>query len=742
MKLAQFSYGADLIASTGRYDRLIKLWRRQSFGVDDTRFDYTYLPHPTAVTAIHWRRPQNRQQALNPALYSICGDQKMRIWAAIDTHGVQGLQLWAEIDMQASIQPRQLASSIRSSDRFAFIIDSRDFSSATAAAIQRADDAHSDERHALDHLREVAKSSPELVVVLDRHGHMSAWGLENVGCKTRKPTDIFNIAHVENFFLGFLEPASCVDVRTKLLPLCSEQSDPPFALLAHHFDGRIEWLECRLDELFNPSPQRKRVSKRWHWTGHDGAVKKIVRSISGKAIMSRTNDNDALIWRQGHGGRALGLRLSSSLNCPEHIHRSWLLHEGDFVVNLHHHSISLWDARPSPAAQITSVPFDLEGQLMCLVQLPETDPHPTILHVATVTTKKQGIVWELSLPTRSDKSSRSQSVSPPALEYFCTFSLDAREDFSFMLPVDPAGSAIWTSSSLDTFAKDIAISYSSEGRLRSWTAALDIDAMSVEWLSTSIVETGIDNPSLASASSTRRAALIDASKNGLTIWDMRSGQLEHKAQYSDIDLIGDLDWSTTPDNQALLAVGFPHKVLVLAQMRYDYLSAGLAWAPVREIYLKDITAHPIGDSTWLGSGNLVIGVGNQLFVYDKAVDSSDEMVSDLSVPVHKRGRMDLFELVTFLNGPLPLFHPQFLSQCVLAGKLVTVQKIIRGLQKDLKYFTDGDELDSYVSMTPDDFLADTQVSYLGFHLTLALLIITGKFTCWQAGKDDDICNFD
>ncbi|KAI4207638.1 MAG: hypothetical protein LQ346_000445 [Caloplaca aetnensis] len=625
-------------------------------------------------------------------------------------HGIQGLQMWAEIDMQASIQPRQLDSATQSSDRFAFIIDSQDFRSAAAAAVKRVAEVDPHESHALGHLVEVVKGEPELCVVLDRHGHMSAWGMENVGCKVRKPTDIFNIAHVENLRVEFSESESRADWNTQLLSFSDELTDPPFTLLAHHFDGRIEWLGCRLDALFDPSPSRERIHKRWLWTGHDGPVEKIVRSTSGKTIISRTKSSDALIWRQMYGGRGLGLTLFSSLTCPEHTHRTWLLREGDYVVNLHYHSISLWDARTSPAAHVDTIPFDIEGQLMCLVQLPQDVPDPATLHVAVITTKKQGIVFSISLPEDLDMSLGSQAASTPCVEQFCAFALDVREALSFMLPVDPAGSVIRVSSSLDIFAKDIAISCSAEGRLRSWAATLNVDDRTVKWLPTSTVETCIDGPFSASASSTRKVALVDASRTRLTVWDMRSGQLEHKAQYGDLDLVQDLDWSTTPDNQALLAVGFPHKVLVLAQMRYDYLNTGPAWAPVREIYIKDSTPHPIGDSTWLGSGNFVVGAGNQLFVYDKSVDSSDEILSDLSVPVHKQGRMDLFELVVFLNGSLPVFHPQFLSQCMLTGKTLPVQKIIRGLYEALKFHTDGTEVDSFVSIAPDDFFMDDQAS--------------------------------
>ncbi|KAL9606633.1 MAG: hypothetical protein Q9179_000219 [Wetmoreana sp. 5 TL-2023] len=708
VKLAEFSHDASLIASTGAYDRLIKLWKRQSSGADDTRFDFTYLPHPTAVTALHWRKNHTREHGSDHVLYTICKDQKIRVWAATDPHGVQGLQLWAAIDMQTSIQPRQLDLQSRSGDRFAFIIDSHDFTRVTGSIVQGIANSGSQQHHALEHLAEVAKSSPELCIVVDSHGHMSAWGLENVGCKTRKPTDVFNIAHIENFTLAFPDSESLADSNVQLLSFCRAQEDAQLTLLAHHFDGRIEWLECKFEELFDPAPQQQRVWRKTLWTGHEGSIKKIVRSISGKAVISRTNDNEAVIWRQGgYDTNVLGLSRYSLLDSPKHIFRSWIISEGDFVVNVHDQGVSIWDARSSPARCVDIVPFSLEGHVICLVQLPEQNPDSTTVHLAGITSQGNGIVWSILLPRRSHRSSGSQGSFGPSMEFFCAFQLDIEDHLAFMLPVDPAGAASWTSSSLDTFARDIAISYSPNGRLRTWTAGLDADKSLVRWLVTSTVETGIDNPSLASASSIRKAALVDRAKTGLTIWDMRSGQLEHDVQFHGLETIGDLDWSSTPDNQSLLAIGFPHRVVILAQMRYDYLSVGPAWAPIREINIKDSTPHPIGDSTWLGSGNLLVGAGNQLFVYDKTVDLSDEMISEFTVPVHKQGRLNLFDLVAFLNGPLPLFHPQFLSQCILVGKLVQVQSIIAGLQKALKFFTDGDELDSFVSMSPKDFIVQS-----------------------------------
>ncbi len=709
VKIANFSHDASLIASTGAYDRLIKLWRRQSFGFDDTRFDFTYLPHPTAVTSIHWRRPQEHEQTLDNVLFSICADSKVRIWAATDPHGLQVLQLWAEIDMQESIQPRQIDLKNQSRDRYAFIIDNREFASATQRAVEDGTDRTGKDYHALEHMLEVGRRSSEVCIVLDGDGHMSAWGLENVGCKARKATNLFNITHIENLKLSFSQDASKEESAVRFLNFCSGYHGSAFSLLVHHFDGRIEWLQGRIDELLDPSPRQDRLHLEALWTGHDGPIKKIVRSISGKALISRTNDNEGLVWKQKDDKSGMALIRSSSLSCSDHIHRTWLLGEGDFVILLHHHSITLWDARLPVAYQVASCDFEVEGKPLCLVQLPEPYLASRMIHLATITSSMKGIVWEVRLPPETEHRNHSRLSSNIHMKEFCAFDLGPEDNLAFVLPVDPAGSAVFTSDILDIFAKDIAISYTKSGVLCTWTATLNMDKPSVDWLVTSKVETGVNDPSLASGNSIKKTAVVDASKTGLTIWDVRSGELEHNARYGSLGVIQDMDWSSTPDEQSILAVGFPHKVMILSQMRYDYLNAGPAWATIREVYIRETTPHPIGDSTWLGSGNLVIGAGNQLFTYDKDIAISDDVVRDLVIPAHPRPTWDIFDLVTFLNGPLPVFHPQFLAQCILAGKHNQVQKIIVGLHKALRFFTAGDELDIFLSLPADEFYIEQEV---------------------------------
>lgn len=705
-KFAHFSYDASLIASTGLYDRLLKVWRRLSFGSDDVRFDYTYLPHSAAVTGLHWRRPYDREQNMDNVLYTISAEKKIRIWAPTDSHDLQILQLWAEIDMLESIKPRRFEPARQSNRRYAFIIDSRDFAIATERAVQSSATG-TKENHALQHLIEVANRNPEICVVLDDRGHMSAWGLENVGCKARKTTNIFNVAHIEGFHFHFSQDNIPGEDHVQFYNFCNDHSGSPFTLLAHYFDGRVEWMEGRLDELFDPSPRSKRLMSKALWSGHDRPIKKIVRTASGQALLSRTNDNEGLLWKQSQDVAGTRLMRQSAISSPTHIHRTCVLWEGEAVITLQHQHISFWDTRGAAAVELASSQYQVEGRPLCLIVLPEVDICQDVAHIATISSKMKGIVWEVrkfgdSLTDDGEKNHR--------LKYYCTFDLGLKEDVTFVLPVDPAGSLTTISGFIDVFARDVALSYTNNGVLHTWTAKIHPEKNNVQWLLTSRVETGTYGPSLASGSSTRKAALVDAAKTTLTIWDTRNAQLEYEEEFATYDAIQDLDWTSTPDNQSILAVGFPHRLLLLSQLRYDYLSAGPAWATIRDIRIRDMTPHPIGDSTWLGGGNLVVGAGNQLFVYDKGVEVTDSVVYKLRLPSRQEFSKDLFNIVSRLNGPLPVFHPQFLAQCILSGKTTLVQRIITSLHQALKFFTEGDSLHSFLDIPVHEILHGQEVS--------------------------------
>ncbi|KAL1614331.1 regulator of (H+)-ATPase in vacuolar membrane [Diplodia seriata] len=725
-KFAHFSYDATFIASTSPYDRLVKVWHRLSFGSVEERFDVAYLPHPTTVTGLHWRRPRHREQLIENVLYTICADNKVRVWVGGEHRAPDIFQLWAEVDLQESIKPRALDPASRSARRYAFFIDSADFAVATERAVQQAADSP-EESHALQHLIDVANRTPEVCVVLDEKGNMSAWGLESVDTKVKKSSNIFNIAHVEGLRLHFAKDVPPAEDNVQFHSFCGDAHGSSFTLLMHHFDGRIEWMQGKIDLLFDPSPTKlTRLERDTILTGHTAPIKKAVRTASGRALISRTDKNAGVVWRQEdskHSGPVLARH--STVQVDEHIHRTALLSEGDFIVFLHHESISLWDARTPTAKEVARCSYQLQGKPLCLLLIPEVETDTGCVHLATISSDMKGIGWEVRIPPRLSQAiprlhRRTSSINIEgkiSITEMSKFDLGDDGDLAYVIPVDPAGTRAVISGFLDTFARDVAISYTTSGVIKSWTARVSANRKKIEWLLTSTVNTGVENPTLCSGTSIRKAALVDAEKTGLTIWSTRSAQLEHEERFESHDIIQDIDWSSSPDNQSILAVGFPHRVVIYAQLRYNYLDHGPSWAAIREVRIREFTPHPIGDSVWLGSGNLVIGAGNQLFVQDEHVEVDDGVLPDLRLvehrEAHRKKAVDLFTLVSRLNGPLPVYHPQMLAQCVLLGKLPLVQRILINLFKTLKFYTEGDPFDTLLGLSPEDFFDDQAATMNG-----------------------------
>ncbi|KAG1716000.1 hypothetical protein ID866_1165 [Astraeus odoratus] len=154
----------------------------------------------------------------------------------------------------------------------------------------------------------------------------------------------------------------------------------------------------------------------------------------------------------------------------------------------------------------------------------------------------------------------------------------------------------------------------------------------------------------------------------LTIWDSNESEfasgLEHRRIFSAAEPINDLDWTSTPDNQSILAVGFTNHIELLCQQRKTYFDEDPGWSICWRVELGNFVPYPISDSIWLANGSFLVGAGHQMFLYSQ---SSRE--ADMST-------YSLFEYVARVNGPLQDYHPQMLLQCLLWGKLALVKQII------------------------------------------------------------------
>jgi len=707
-RCATISYDSAYIASAGGHDRLVKVWRRLTYGPEDVRFDFAYLSHPDVVISLQWRKPYHIDHTTEIVLYTFCADNNLRVWTRSDAHGSQHLQLWGKVDLMACMVNAALPDATPRAP-LAFIIQGRDLSAATEQALQE-DSGKEKDGAALQHLINIANRSSEICVVLDGQGRMSAVSMENVGPRAQTTNDVFSIAQLSSPDLDFgYGHASAPAPHVEVYNYCNKGSGHLY-ILTHLFRGEIEVYETNIARLFDENCTARRLWHKSTWSGHSAPVKKMVRNASGHALVSRTAEGETVVWNHALVSGRLSLGPKNMMPDAGHIHRICVLESGQFVIFLFHDRVVMWDCRTQAPTLLAECAYALPGKPLCLLSLPAHGAERTaIAHVATITSEKHGIVWEVVCPSAAAGPTLNGHTQP-SIQEMCRFSLEDAGDLAYVLPVDPAGSTVIASGFLDVFAPDVAISYTHSGRVEFWTARISRDTQQVEWLSTSSMETGVVEPSLVSGSTMKKAALVNSDRSAVTIWDIRGARLEYARQFESQNSVQDLDWTSTPDSQSILAVGFPFHVLLLSQMRFDYLNKGPAWAPIREISIRECTPHPIGDSAWLGDGHLVIGAGNQLFVHDRSFDVSSSLVTSLRLPHRRDGMWDLFEVVQRLNGPLPVFHPQFLSQCMLAGKMVLVQRILVSLYKTLKFWIPGETLDDYLGMALEDFYADEAVS--------------------------------
>lgn len=700
---ALLSYDSSYIASIGYHDRLVKVWRRLNFGSEEVHFEYGYLPHPRATTSIQWRKPFHVGQTIENVLYSSCADNTLRVWTSADGVSDHTLQLWGKLDLGEAI-PRDPKSS-KQDIRWAFIISQRDLASATEKVVQDQGNGQEKEDVALQYLLSIANRDTEICVVLDGHGSMSAWALENISSKPRGANNIDNVAFAKSNDFEFLSHSATTS-HVEILSYCNKCSGH-LHILFHHFDGKIEAFESNIADLLDPTPKSGRLSHRATWSGHSGAIKKIVRNFSGRAIVSRTERGETIVWNH----RRNTILRHNIISEKRHIHRICLLRGGRFVVFLHHDTISVWDCRTPTQQLLGECKYVVRGKPLCILVLPRQNAEDvSVAHVATITSEQRGIVWEIRLPLGTNNSNgEKKNGYEKSVREFCTFELEGAGDLAYVLPADPAGSKPVISGFLDVFARDVAVSYTHKGRVEFWTAGVDADRKQVKWLSTCSMETGVSEPALVSGSMMKKAALVNQSRSAVTIWDIRGARLEYEQDFESHNTVQDLDWASTPDSQSILAVGFPYRVVLLSQMRFDYLNKGPAWAPIREISIRAFTPHPIGDSTWLSDGNLIIGAGNQLFLYDRKFEETTAVVANVRTTHRQPKDQDIFEMVQKLNGPLPIFHPQLLSQCILAGKHKIVKRVLLALNHALKYHVEGDTIDAYLGLDLAEFYSDNFV---------------------------------
>lgn len=215
----------------------------------------------------------------------------------------------------------------------------------------------------------------------------------------------------------------------------------------------------------------------------------------------------------------------------------------------------------------------------------------------------------------------------------------------------------------------------------------------IEWVETFRLNTNIKNSSkIVGSSVTNKLAIIDETGKKLFIWDLKSEILEFQQEFE--EEVKDIDWclieSKNHGDNLLLSIGFRRHVLLFTELRYDYTNNLPTYSALKRIDISDYTTHEIGDSIWINNGYLVIGCGNQFFIDDRWFKLGSLSSNLLNSQINQLLKgvdgeiFDISDIIKIVNGPLPIYHPQFLIQLLYMNEFNLVKKILVKLFKTLR----------------------------------------------------------
>ncbi|KAK0940092.1 regulator of (H+)-ATPase in vacuolar membrane [Friedmanniomyces endolithicus] len=695
VQYAVFCPSANLIATSGRYARLVKIWRRLSF--EEALFDYTYLPHPGPVTHVEWRplyehSNERRGSGIsgrhdeNPeVLYTIANDGLLRIWKTCGMHDPDIVVLHTSIDLVSAIpQSPILATNGTTTNqkppRYAFTIPAEHFDTAVTAAV--ASNSGSKTSHALEHLKEVSSKSLDIVVTLDGHGRMSAWGVQSIGHKRRpqtpSSTQPFHIAHVEDLPLKI---GMGINARFRTWFL-----DSTLHILAHTFDGHVTWWQGGVEAFFSPSaPGRERMVINADWCGHTQTILGMRAARDEMSLVSWTAGGELLLWKRASNDTLERvLRIETGERVFDALVR--VQAKQQIVTTVHARTTATWSAEGRNLSSEPLASGDGECQHMLLSADGELSVGGGVSgHVADPTTSfaKEDPAFSTAERPRADRASGTTDS-----KLACHAASTARSH----LFVTADGKGVLSRYILQSTEPD-------RGLVR-------IDD------SETAIQSGVTEPSWLEANE-NFAALLSSDRKELAVVDLKDGYVEHRHMFT--ERIRGVRWHRTPGGQSLLAVGLKTSVEVLEQARYDHHQEHSSWTTIYQVSVAG-TGSDISAIAWLHGANLTIAASNSIMVHGSmiATQGLHEEVSDLlSSHSSPALRIPLPELAWRLNQPLPVWHPETLSHFVRHGHPEAAISVLGRLNKKLKYWSEGDDLHAQLDVAHDQLLVRDYEEELG-----------------------------
>lgn len=698
VKYASFSPSAGIIATTGVYDRLVKIWRRLSF--EEGLFDYTYLRHQGIVTHLEWRAldeaeddpdeigTSGRYDDDPEILYTIATDGLLRIWRTGGIHDLDILVLHTSIDLNSAI-PSSPSLSVNGAHpkaneaRYAFTLRSSQITTAISAIIG----LHSEKlSHSLEHLKEVSSRDPDVIIALDGHGRMSAWGLQSIGHKRRPETPSgfskqpFHIAHAEHLPLK-MSDGSHAKLRAWF-------EDSKFNIIVHGFDGYVQWWRDDVQSFFSPSVAgSETLREASFWTGHENSPVAILQgSDSGKNLVSCSLGKHVAYWTMD--ACLPDLHRAITFETVESILDAALLTvdagQIDFIATLEQSTSDTCELRlalrttDGRALDSQSYTFEIRDDAATWSLDQCNDGEKAVF--TGLSSNGRGFVCALDL----------RSTNPPALEKLRQFSLPGSETGSILVHA----AVVLDASDLDRVGF---VCVDKVGAILLYHAELEGDEV-VEPMFMGSYETNMPNSTIL-VTSNEFAAVTSSNGAELAIVNLRDGYVEHRAAMS-----GRIRHIVPCPKHNLVAVVYDAEVNILMQGRYEHRVEQPNWKLVKRVSIAGLGLS-ISALAWLGDGSLAIAAGNGIFFSsgDVPVQELDQDLREtIDVGIGSGKSFGLSSLSRWVRKPLPVWHPSLVAHAVRHGHWNIASKLVHALSSKLKFWSEGDDLHPLLDLPAED----------------------------------------
>lgn len=729
---------ADKIVTynSSSFNSFAKVWLRINYGDSNTLFDLEYLNHDPDVwlTDIKWRsltgevdedihnmahiknlRSYIRNDDANDVLYITTSDHMLHVWATFDFSGHSHIKKWALINLADHLLSKYVSS---------LIIDNAALQSTLIPSLSELQTT----TEVSDAFNKAELISSDLLLILGSEGELVISAISKVN--ENPPNSIFlqdiittecNKHCIPNYSVGEAlhaaeeQDASLEEFQVASNPIIGSHvihGKGIFQFLVHdRIKNTIRYNEISIKKLLQNSGSPAALKSKYQ--GHAKSIQKLVTSTSSYE----------------------GNIMLSVLNFPEHNY-IWepLLLEPENQKFMSITKRFRLNVTRDDGAEAEQGIFDA-----ILINDIETSDGPFRHHLAFVIEKGgYASLWDCNGVTMDDKDAvllKRQDIfdinndrirhAPFAISLheirdgvygiIAIFNYDlikawiikiANKDISIeqvsaeVLPGTYEG--VFRVSAVDTYLEKDISAIDDRGVFRSLSPTFDEDSKTFNWTQNIRIHTRIRNASqIHGASLINKLALVDETGLELSIWDTQSGLLEYKELYpEEFGKVRDLDWTFTgahhESSNAILSVGFTRFVLLYTQLRYDYTNRIPTFAVLKKIDISEFTSHEIADLIWIDDGYLAIACGNQFFIDDKWVDltengnshsrkSINQTIRQLMIGYNAKPSSYLIsDLVMILNGPLPLYHPQFLIQALFNNEVKLVEEILVKLLQVLR----------------------------------------------------------